>query len=211
MAADSAIRSRAFYRALGLAGLAIRTKPDWDAQIVATLVPMLPAGGRVLDVGCGYGRIAVPLAGRGFLVTGLDIAPNLLLAARSRARQRGLSIRFDQGSMTTLPYADGSFDAAICLWSAFYELTEEAEQTAALREMRRVLRPGGVAVIEGPVFEGDPSDRVRSTIIAGHPNVIFAHDAATLEARCADAGIADPAVEELDWAGRRRQVLRFRA
>jgi SAM-dependent methyltransferase len=48
-------RSRAFYRALGPAGLAIRTKPEWDALIVREVVRLLPASGRVLDVGCGYG------------------------------------------------------------------------------------------------------------------------------------------------------------
>ena len=99
----SAARSRAFYRRLGPAGLAIRTKPEWDARIVAQLLELLPRAGRVLDVGCGYGRIAVPLARAGFDVTGLDIAPNLVRAARREAARRGVALTLDVGSMTSLP------------------------------------------------------------------------------------------------------------
>ena len=96
----SAARSRAFYRRLGPAGLAIRTKPEWDARIVAQLLELLPRSGRVLDVGCGYGRIAVPLARAGFAVTGLDVSPNLLRAARREAASHGVAVRLDLGSMT---------------------------------------------------------------------------------------------------------------
>src|SRR5206468_825627 len=80
--ASSAQRSRAFYRALGATGLAIRTKPEWDRRAVEDLRGAIPASGRVLDVGCGYGRIALPLAELGYDVTGIDIAPNLIRSAR---------------------------------------------------------------------------------------------------------------------------------
>jgi ubiquinone/menaquinone biosynthesis C-methylase UbiE len=144
---DSAGRSRAFYRALGPTGLAIRTTPDWDARILDAVLALLPPNGHVLDVGCGYGRIAIPLAERGYSVVGLDISPNLLRAARREAGRRGVSVPFNLGSMTAMPYPDAAFDAVISLWTAFYEVLLESEQVAALSEMRRVLRPGGVGII----------------------------------------------------------------
>lgn len=218
----SAARSRAFYRRLGPAGLAIRTKPEWDAQIVTALLALLPATGRVLDVGCGYGRIAIPLAGRGFAVTGIDIAPNLLRAARREAAQLGVTVRFDQGSMTRLPYPSGGFDVVLSLWTAFYELLEEAEQIAALCEMGRVLRPGGLGIVEGPVFapatpgeiasgaRSGPKDRVVTDLVAGHRLRYVAHDAASLERLSEAAGVRERQVNVREWAGRERQLLIFR-
>jgi len=111
---------------------------------------LLPPAGRILDVGCGYGRLAIPLAERGYDVTGLDISPNLLRAARREAGRRRVAVRFDAGSMTAVPYPDAGFEVVLSLWSAFYELLENAEQVAALHEMHQVLMPGGIGVIEGP-------------------------------------------------------------
>jgi len=93
----SAERSRAFYRALGPAGLAIRTRPEWDAQVVAAVREFLPAAGRILDVGCGYGRIAIPLVELGYEVTGIDISRALLRAARREARARRWPFRSTKG------------------------------------------------------------------------------------------------------------------
>lgn len=218
---SSAERSRTFYRALGPAGLAIRTKPEWDAQIVQSLIQLLPPAGRVLDVGCGYGRIAIPLAELGYEVTGLDISSNLLRAARREGSRRHLRIRFDAGSMTELPYPSGTFDAVISLWTAFYELLEHSEQVAALREMHRVLTPDGVGVIDGPVYESPtdaeiaqgarqgPGHRIAVALIAGQRLEHFAHDASTLEALADEAGLAHRRVVEQRWAGRPRQLLLF--
>jgi ubiquinone/menaquinone biosynthesis C-methylase UbiE len=219
----SAQRSRAFYRALGAAGLAIRTRPDWDAQVVEALRLLLPPTGRVLDVGCGYGRIALRLVALGYEVTGIDVAPNLLRAARREAARRGLPIRLDHGSMTVLPYPPASFDAVVCIWTAFHELLREFEQVAALREMHRVLAPGGVGVVDGPPFEpatadeiasgarSGPGNRIASAIIAGQRIETYAHDAESLHRVADAAGLARRRVVVRDWAGRDRQILLFEA
>lgn len=221
--ASSAERSRAFYRALGPAGLAIRTRPDWDARIVADLRGLLPPAGRILDVGCGYGRIALPLAGLGYTVTGFDIARSLLRAARREAARRGLAVRFDEGSMTSLPYDAAAFDAVLCLWTAFYELTAPEEQVVALVEMHRVLAPGGIAIVEGPTYEdslalqGDrgaapgTGERVVGSMVGGHRMEHYAHDPASLERVAGLAGISRREIVVRDWAGRPRQLLLFRA
>ena len=75
--------SRAFYEALGAEGLAARTTREWDQAIVARVLAMLPPHAHVLDVGCGYGRVAVPLARKGHRVEGIDVSPVLIEAALS--------------------------------------------------------------------------------------------------------------------------------
>jgi 2-polyprenyl-3-methyl-5-hydroxy-6-metoxy-1,4-benzoquinol methylase len=70
--------SRAFYAGLGVRELEARTRPEWGREILEALQAMIPEASRVLDVGCGYGRIAVPLAAVGHRVTGVDIAPALI-------------------------------------------------------------------------------------------------------------------------------------
>jgi ubiquinone/menaquinone biosynthesis C-methylase UbiE len=199
--------------------LAIRTKPEWDARIVAQLLELLPRVGRVLDVGCGYGRIAVPIARAGFAVTGLDISPNLLRAARREAVRHHVAVAFDRGSMTSLPYPDVSFDAVICLWTSFHELIDDAEQVAALGEMHRVLAPGGIAIIEGPTFEPaaaadilsgartGPEHRVVVGSISGRRIETFAHNNASLLGLAERIGSRRAEVVVRDWGGRARQLL----
>src|SRR5437763_13013307 len=61
-------------------------------------------GMRVLDIGCGTGNSAIPAARKGALVTGVDLAPNLLEQARRRASEEGLLIHFAEGDAEQLPY-----------------------------------------------------------------------------------------------------------
>jgi ubiquinone/menaquinone biosynthesis C-methylase UbiE len=100
----------------------------------------LPAGARVLDLACGTGNLAIPLARRGCLVTGVDIAPNLLVQARERAAAESLAIAFDEGDAEQLPYPDAAFDAVLTMWGAMF--APRPELVAA--EAARVLVPGGL-------------------------------------------------------------------
>lgn len=215
--------SRSFYGHLGADGLARRTRPDWDAAILRALLQILPRTGHVLDVGCGYGRISVPLAHAGYAVDGLDLSPNLVRTARDAAAVERIDASFVVGSMTAMPYPAGSFDAVICLWSAFHELLEETEQLEAIREMRRVLRPGRRAVIEGPTYaeptvnEIDRGERrghehrVAWGLVDGLLNPHYAHDARSLSRVCEAAGVTSFEVLERDWGGRQRLLLHLDA
>jgi SAM-dependent methyltransferase len=100
----------------------------------------LPAGANVLDVACGTGNVAIPLARMGCRVTGVDIAANLLMQARERALIEGLAIDFDEGDAEQLPYADASFDAVVTMFGAMF--APRPEHVA--REFARVLKPGGL-------------------------------------------------------------------
>jgi SAM-dependent methyltransferase len=213
--------SRAFYATLGADGLARRTRPDWDERIVEALVEILPINAHVLDVGCGYGRIGIPLARAGYAVEGLDLSPNLIEAARETAEAEAVDIGLAVGSMTALPYPARSFDAAICLWSAFHELLEDAEQVRAISEMWRISRPGGFALIEGPVYaeptaeqieRGDrrgPEHRVVWNLVEGVLSPHYAHDEDSFRRICGAAGVSGFRVFERDWGGRRRLFLRL--
>ncbi len=103
----------------------------------------LKPGMRVLDVACGTGNQSIPAARAGALVTGVDIAPNLLEQARKRAAAENLAIRFDEGDAENLPYAAGSFDAVVSMFGAMF--APRPERAAA--ELLRVCRPGGLLAL----------------------------------------------------------------
>jgi SAM-dependent methyltransferase len=107
----------------------------------------LPLGARVLDLCCEQGRIAVELARRGFAVTGLDLSEYLLLIAKERAAQAGVSVEWVQRDMRDLPWTD-EFDAVLNIWTAFGYLETDDEDEKALQAVARCLKPGGRLVLD---------------------------------------------------------------
>jgi SAM-dependent methyltransferase len=99
----------------------------------------LQKGERVLDVACGSGNLAIPAARAGAIVTGVDIAPNLVEQARARAAAENLECRFDEGDAEQMPYADASFDTVVTMYGAMF--APRPDVTAA--ELVRVCRPKG--------------------------------------------------------------------
>lgn len=94
---------------------------------------------RVLDVGCGGGLLSEPLRLAGAHVTGIDVSENALVAARNHARARALSIDYLRSPAERLPFADGSFDAAV----AFDVLEHISDLPSSIAEISRVLSRGG--------------------------------------------------------------------
>jgi len=198
-ASRSEASSGRFYAKLGsdgLADLASEEKTRADLRLAKRLCR---GGQDVLDLACGYGRIAVPLALAGWNVRGIDLARPLIVAARRAARRAASPARFDVGSMLDLPYRAASFDRVLCLWSSFNHLLTVADQRACVAEMLRVLRPGGRAYIES-VDAGLPSIRRRlaregfgdgkrlaTWTLGGATITHFFHDRSTLTTACADA------------------------
>ena len=98
-------------------------------------------GDRVLDACCGTGDLAVEAERRGARVVGLDFSPKML----ERARRKSGAIEWVQGDALALPFADGEFDAA----TVGFGVRNLSDLEAGLRELARVLRPGGkLAVLE---------------------------------------------------------------
>jgi SAM-dependent methyltransferase len=98
---------------------------------------------RVLDVGCGTGTLAVTLKRHHPTVdvVALDPDPKALARARQKALRRGVSIQFDRGFSDALPYAASTFDRVFS--SMMFHHLRKHEKESTLREIRRVLKPGG--------------------------------------------------------------------
>lgn len=111
---------------------------------VAVLDALMERPGSVLDLGCGTGRHTIPLARKGFEVTGVDLSEHMLAIARGKARAAGVSINLVKANildMTAVP--DGRFDYAICMFSTLGMIRRERNRVTALREIRKKLVPGG--------------------------------------------------------------------
>jgi SAM-dependent methyltransferase len=103
----------------------------------------LPAPARILDAGCGSGRNMVDLAQRG-TVTGVELSETSVSIARGRGA--GEVVR---GSVLEMPFADESFELALCL-----DVIEHLEDdVAAMRELRRVVVPGGPLLVTVPAYQ----------------------------------------------------------
>lgn len=106
---------------------------QWTAHVLEAAA--VHADDRVLDVACGTGVLTRAAAARGGRATGLDVNPGMLTVARRHAA----GIDWRQGRAEALPFEDGSFDAVLSQFGLmFFD-----DRAAALREMLRVLRPGG--------------------------------------------------------------------
>jgi demethylmenaquinone methyltransferase/2-methoxy-6-polyprenyl-1,4-benzoquinol methylase len=101
----------------------------------ATAEAVVQPGDLVLDACCGTGDLAVAGARAGGRVTGLDFSERML----ERARRKAPALEWVQGDLLALPFPDGSFDAA----TVGFGIRNVEDVGAALRELRRVLRPGG--------------------------------------------------------------------
>lgn len=121
-------------------GDVMREYVDLAQRISGEITP----GSAVLEVAPGPGYFSMELAKRGsYAITGLDISHTFVKMATENAAKAGLDVRFVQGSASSMPLPDASFDFLLCR-AAFKNF---ADPVGALREMCRVLKPGGRGLI----------------------------------------------------------------
>jgi ubiquinone/menaquinone biosynthesis C-methylase UbiE len=152
----------------------------------------LQSAQRVLEIGCGTGNLAllVKRIRPQLDVVGLDPDPNALARAGRKARRAGLSLRLDRGFGDELPYPDASFDRVL---SALMLHHVEADlRPATLREVTRVLRPGGsLHVLD---FGGDPRDAHGLIArLSRHSHTLRDNWGDRIPALMREAGLSDPA------------------
>jgi SAM-dependent methyltransferase len=116
-----------------------RAESPLDLAMVDAFAETVTSGeaGRMLDAGCGTGRMSRYLTARGCRVEGVDLSPGMV----AMARRDSPGLTFTAGSLTDLPYADDAF-AGVMLWYSIIH-TAPAGQARIFAEASRVLRPGG--------------------------------------------------------------------
>jgi len=118
-----------------------REEGQQQAQAAVRMIRLVPPA-RVLDLCCGFGRHAIPLAQMGFAVTGLDYSDDLLARAREDAAHLDIDVEFRRGDMRELPWAD-AFDGCVMLGGSFGVFEQEAENERVFHAVAAALKPGG--------------------------------------------------------------------
>lgn len=119
-----------------------------DVDFILTLAAEV--GDPVLELGCGTGRLLLPLAQQGHTVTGVDISPALLALARRKLQDAGLEAQVDlrQADMRTFDLPRHDYGFAFCTSNTLMHLARPADQMAALRNAHRHLASGGALLLD---------------------------------------------------------------
>lgn len=138
------------YKGIGMEGLVATwyarntRRESRHREMAEQMAAVIPAGSRVLEIAPGPGYFSIELARLGnYQITGLDISHSFVEMAQQNAARAGVDVDFRQGNAAQMPFADESFDFSFCQ-AAFKNF---AQPVQALKEMHRVLVPGGQAVI----------------------------------------------------------------
>jgi len=100
----------------------------------------------VLDIACGMGRLTIPMARMGFIMTGVDLTASYIRQARRLARKEGFDVRFVQKDMREIAF-DSEFDAAMS-WFTSFGYFSEADNLGFCRRVLQALKPGGSFLVE---------------------------------------------------------------
>ncbi len=131
-----------------------------DRAVLAAFVELVGDGSPVADLGCGPGRVAAFVAERGLEVIGVDVSTAMLDIARASHP----AIRFEEGQLADLPFADASVAAAVCWYSIIHTPPDQLDAT--FTEMRRVMVVGAHVLV---AFQAGHGERVHRTDIQGRP------------------------------------------
>ncbi|SDT28736.1 Methyltransferase domain-containing protein [Paenibacillaceae bacterium GAS479] len=139
-----------YERSFGEDYLIVYRHRDWDqakreVALMAAGLDLRP-GARIADIGCGMGRHSLALSKLGYSVVGMDLSEALLEEARNQEDSE--SVTWVHGDMRRIPFGDEEFDAVVNLFTSFGYFEKDEEHVQVLREMRRILKPGGRFLID---------------------------------------------------------------
>ena len=159
------------------------TESPIDRSLLGAFVELVGAnsGAPVADVGCGPGRIAAYLAGRGLDVSGFDVSMQMVAVAR----QAHPELRFDLGQVDALPVGVGSLAGVVCWYSIIYTPPERLD--AGFAELARVLGVDGVLLLAFQAGDGEDFHR-PDAFGTGLPLTSYRHDPAEVGHGLAVAG-----------------------
>jgi SAM-dependent methyltransferase len=123
--------------------------PEKTEREVADILALLDLaeGSRILDLCCGNGRHAIPLAQQGHQVSGLDLSEQLLKRAVAEAEEQGATIRWLHSDMRHIPFKN-EFDAIINVFTSFGYFENEDEDLRVLQQVYQALKPQGLFLLE---------------------------------------------------------------
>jgi SAM-dependent methyltransferase len=142
-----------------------RLEAPAEVDFIATILGLAP-GRTVLDLCCGEGRHAVPLAQRGYRMIGLDLSVPLLAAARRSAAGAGTRVDWVRADSRSIPFR-GVLDAAYCWFTSFGYFTNPADDRRVLAQVMEALRPAGLFLLEVPDREFLCSNPIEDKRIEG--------------------------------------------
>jgi demethylmenaquinone methyltransferase/2-methoxy-6-polyprenyl-1,4-benzoquinol methylase/phosphoethanolamine N-methyltransferase len=137
-------------------------------QVTLDLARIKP-GERILEVGCGTGTLSLGAkraAGPVSQVAGVDIAPDMLETARRKAAKAGLDVGFQVGRIEAIPFPDNQFDLVLSSLM-LHHIHGDAAKQQGMREMFRVLKPGGRLLIVDATRPRNPHLRGLASLIVG--------------------------------------------
>ena len=137
------------------------TVKDWESTINDLVSHVDGEGLKALDVGTGPGQLAFYLAQAGFEVSGIDISSRMIEVAREKADELKLSVDFQTGDAEALSFGDNTFDVIVTrnlIWTL-------PDPEAAMREWRRVLKPGGRIIVSDGYWHNTVLSRIDKRIL----------------------------------------------
>ncbi len=201
-----------YYKKIGVKGLSACTNKKLSDALINYILSYLNKNDKILDLACGYGRITIPLAKKGYNIEGIDITKDLIDYAKKKSK-----IIFKVGDMRDLPYKNENFDKIICLWSSFNHILIQKDQIKVINEIFRVLKNNGICIIDLPNGETKWSKesikrygRVFSIEINGIKVTNFLHDKFTLKDIIKKSEFKQGNIKFANIGGRKRIIVELK-